>query len=426
MLRSIRRGLFVTGFASFALSAIASPVTRNVENPASSEATTVSKAAAPAQLVVAGFDEPLIAIGIPRDVDTKALKAAIDIYKRQTHPLWLEPLTDYLKAYPDSPWRVGLLTNFGLIHYHYGAFSEAIDDWEEAWRLGARVTGLREKAMVDRALGELIRMHTRIGHADRVAALLDEAEKRHVGGPATEAIAGAKEGLWMMRNEPGVAYLCGPMALKSILMLQNPKSPGIPALEKVRSGKHGVSLAEVNKMAREVGMHYAMAKREGDAPIPIPSVIHWKISHYAAVVGKQNGRYHIIDPTFGNDLWVPRSVLNKESSGYFLIPRDKMGPGWDQVALGVAENVRGMGYTSSNPIRTTPCDNKNSNTCGGSSTGMAVYGVHSMQVSLNIEDTTVSYMPPKGSAIPSTIPTTSVRPLSRSTSPASTWDRSGR
>jgi RHS repeat-associated protein len=393
MLLSIRRGLFIISFTLFPFWVVVAPAAAhsNSDVPLTSVDST--------GLAVPGFEEPMFAIGSPSDADTRALKSALDTYTRQSDPLHIDALTQFLEAYPDSPWRVGLLTNLGLIYYHYGAFSKAIDAWEEAWRLGSRATGQHEKAMVDRALGELVRMHARIGHAERVAALLEEAAKRPLGGPATEAIAGAKEGLWMMQNEPGVAYLCGPMALKSILALNNPKSPGISQLEKVRSGKHGVSLAEVDRLAKEVGLPYIMARREGNAPLPLPVVIHWKISHYAAVVGEQDGRYHVIDPTFGNDLWIPKAVLDQESSGYFLIPRDKLGQGWAKVASAEADKIRGMGYTgTNNPNRTTPCDNKNSNTCG-SSKGMASYDVHSMVVSLNLQDTPVGYTPPKGPAV---------------------------
>ena len=394
MLKLMRRAVFVVSFALLTLVGYTASATAH---PQSGESIQTSL---PERIAIPGFEEPMVAIGSPSAEDTQALKAALATYAHQPDPLHLDALTTYLKEYPDSPWRVGLLTNLGLIHYHYGAFSKAINAWELAWREGSSATEQHEKAMVDRAFGELVRMHARIGHADRVAALLEEAAKRPLGGPATEAITGAKEGLWMMQNEPGVAYLCGPMALKSILALNDPKSSGIPILEQVRSSKNGVSLREVDRLAREVGLPYVMARREGDTPLPLPAVVHWKISHYAAVVGEQNGRYHIIDPTFGNDLWIPKTVLNQESSGYFLIPKDKFGAGWAKVASAEADKIHGMGYTgSNNPTRTTPCDNKNSNTCSNGTKGMATYDVHSMLVSLNIEDTPVGYNPPKGPAI---------------------------
>ena len=84
-------------------------------------------------------------------------------------------------------------------------------------------------------------MHARLGHADRLETLLAEVKDRPVTGPATEAVTGAREGLWMMRNESGVAYLCGPMALKNLLLTQGVKPDKVAFIEKYRSGPQGVS-----------------------------------------------------------------------------------------------------------------------------------------------------------------------------------------
>ena len=48
------------------------------------------------------------------------------------------------------------------------------------------------KALVDRAIGELLRMHARLGHAEQLKALFQDLGERHVTGPATEAVDGAK------------------------------------------------------------------------------------------------------------------------------------------------------------------------------------------------------------------------------------------
>jgi hypothetical protein len=124
-------------------------------------------------------------------------------------------------------------------YYHYGYFSKAIDAWEQAWLAGREVTELRARALVDRAVGELVRMHARLGHAERLASLLEETNGRHVTGPATEALAGGKEGLWMMQHNPGVAYLCGPMALKSLLLSQGAAPEQLHSSTRIARGRTG-------------------------------------------------------------------------------------------------------------------------------------------------------------------------------------------
>jgi RHS repeat-associated protein len=404
MLRSLRTGLAATVYLLVCMigSDAYATTAANLADPNHSQ---IASSIPLTQLAVAGFEEPLIAMELPSVEETQALKQALAVYFQQKDASQVDALNAFLTAYPQSTWRVGLQTNLGLIHYHNGAFSAAIDAWEDAWKLGATATGMQQKALVDRAYGELVRMHARLGHADRLAALIEQSKHRILIGSATEALIGAKEGLWEMRNEPGIAYLCGPSALRSILSLQNPKDQkGIAALLEARSGKHGFNLNQVNQLAEKIGMPYQMAYREGNAPLPLPVVVHWKVHHYAAVVGEDNGIYHIKDPTFGTDLWVPKAVLEKEASGYYLIPKDKFSKGWREVASAEADQVYGMGYTGTNdPNRTSPDDNKNSNNTCNCSSGMARYDVHSMVVSLNIKDTPVGYRPPKGPSVYTTL-----------------------
>ena len=44
-------------------------------------------------------------------------------------------------------------------------------------------------------------------------------------GPATEKIAGAREGLWNMKNRPEISFRCGPLALHRIKLMLDPEHP---------------------------------------------------------------------------------------------------------------------------------------------------------------------------------------------------------
>ncbi|MCP1604738.1 RHS repeat-associated core domain-containing protein [Pseudomonas citronellolis] len=355
------------------------------------------------------FEEPLLADGQASRAQTKLMLNALHAYREQSDPADLGRFEVLLKAWPDLPWRVSLQTNLGLTYYHYGYFSRAISAWEDAWRRGKSLRQPEQRAVVDRAVGELIRMYARIGRADRVEALLKELEKRPVNGSATEMVAGAREGLWVMRNEPGISYLCGPMALRSILATGTTSSgpsssvvtqarPGaLSVLDAYRSKPNGVSLNEVDALARQTGLDLVVAYRDGAQDIPLPAVVHWKVNHYAAIVDEKDGRYHLKDPTFGTDLWISRDALDSESSGYFMIPSEvARKPGWRAVAMEEGKRVRGMGYPSSGDSDAyTPDDDKECDPCNPGK-GMAHANVHSMLVSLNIQDTPVGTNPPYG------------------------------
>ena len=261
------------------------------------------------KLAATQFEEPLIVTSATTHEEDIALLAAIELYQHRNSDDDYHALTDFLVAHPESGWEAALLTNLGLSYYHAGRFSMAIDAWEKAWKFGKAVSEPRGKTLIDRALGELMRMHARIGHADRLEELFAEMGSRAVTGPATEAVAGAREGLWMMRHEPGISYLCGPMALKNLLLSQGASSKQVEFLSAYRSGIHGISLSEVGRLAEQAKLPYTLIQRDRNEPIPVPSVVHWKVSHYAAIIGESQGRYHIQDPIFGEDLWVTRDAM---------------------------------------------------------------------------------------------------------------------
>ena len=395
----------------------------SMTNPAS--AASLGRSSPRLSQMAAQFEEPLVPTGRTTPQQDEAVLRAIEEYRAQAAGEGLSALSRFVADHRDSPWRVAVLTNMGLSWYHYGYFSKAIDAWEQAWREGKAVSDPRAKALVDRALGELMQMHARLGHADRLAALFAETGNRNVTGPATEALTGAREGLWMMRHEPGIAYLCGPMALKNLLLSLGAGINKVQFLDDYRSGPRGVSMAQVSDLADRSGLNHEIVFREPDQPVPVPSIVHWKVNHFAAVVGEENGRFHIQDPTFGSDLWVTRGAIDSESSGYFLVAETGRTP-WRRVKRDEAEGLRGMGFTSSQQKgANTPDEVKAQSPCANAGAspkdsgqpnaqpkiqesngaefypyagirGMCGYDITEMTVSLNLNDTPVGYAPPKG------------------------------
>jgi RHS repeat-associated protein len=274
--------------------------------------------------------------------------------------------------------------------------------------------------MVDRAVGELAEMHARLGHGPELEALFKDIGKRPIGGPATETIQGAHEGLWSFKVNPGESYLCGPRALENLLITLKASPKQIQIADDARSCKHGVSLAQLATLADKTKLKYTLVHREPGQPVPTPSIIHWNLHHYAAVIGTQDGRYILQDPTFGDGAHVvtPKGI-DAESSGYFLVPASVMAAnpkaGWRVVSRNSAEitPIYGMG----NPSGNLPLD---TNCCSATSTpnstpvpkqvpklvmdtdaappnrGMTAATIHTMVVSLHLSDTSIGYAPQKG------------------------------
>ncbi|MCK4842727.1 MAG: hypothetical protein KAT04_12730, partial [Methylococcales bacterium] len=362
------------------------------------EKTQDKKIKLPDQITIPGFDEPLVHLSskkyTPISTPKKTLNSSV-----------INHLVRYLEYNGNTPWEASIQLNLGLAYYRNGYFSETFNAFERAWALSKDEKEAGSKLIADRAFGELVGMHARLGHADQVEALLATVKNRSFTGPATESVSGAKEGLWMMRNNPGISYLCGSKALYSLLDWQQPEAKGLSVLDAYRSGENGINLIELESLAKQADMNYRLAYRKNEE-IPVPSVIHWKVNHYAAIVEKQGKLFHVKDPTFGQDLWLTKEAINAQASGYFMVPNDGKK---DQkpVKMAQAKLIYGQGYTrNSDKDRTTPCDQTKSNTpCSGApkQTGMAGYDVHTMLVSLNITDTPLSYTPPKGHSIQFTL-----------------------
>lgn len=366
-------------------------------------------------LVVPGLAEPLVTTKATTEAEDRALRNATAANDGSR-----DPLVAFLAAHPDSGWSAAIHTNLGLAYYREGFFSRAIAAYEAAWREGRDAADFRAKTLVDRALGELARMHARVGHLKELDALMAEIGDRPIQGGAREFLTGAGEGAWSMRNNPGVSYLCGPKALANVLDALHGSPKATAVVNAARSGEHGFTLAQLGALADKAGVAHRLVHRAPGEPVPVPSVINWRVSHYAAVVGKTDrGTYQVKDPTFGGDLEVSEAAIDEEGSGFFLVPEPaKEGPkddlrlAWRDATASEAQATFGMGDPgSSRPGQLMHnCDNTTSGGGGAGSaacqsqipTGRSCTGpmcaptAYAMEVSLDISDTPVGYAPPVG------------------------------
>lgn len=396
---------------------------------------------APAQLRnVPGLVEPLVADGTPTPEQEAALAAATTQFTQLDSTATdfagqAAPLLAYLSKYPSSPWSMALQANLGFGYYNAGYYSRAIDAWQQAWQLGRSSQIIEVKRLTDRAVAELIRMHARVGHADAIDKLLADLGDRPLTGAATEFVSGAREGAWVMRNRPEIAYLCGPKALVNVMRTLGLPEDKVKVANDAESGPHGYNLTQLSALANKAGVSHQIIYRAPGQPVPVPSVINWKLNHYAAIVAEQDGRYIVKDPTFADaDRVVTRAAIDAEASGYFLVPADavKSAPADQSVqtnaaktdkpasadwrivdpASDEAKTVYGMGFSSGqNALLTSifsqfcnscPTANQSSpdaNTSQVPSLGnarMTVASGHMNVVTLTLSDVPVGYTASKG------------------------------
>ena len=353
------------------------------------------------------LEEPLVAFATPTSTQREALASAISAYAAAGDPARIDALHRYLEQSPASPWRASLLVNMALARQRAGYFSEAIALLEQAWEAAAGADTPAEEAVAAKALGELLSLHTRFGHREQLATLIEALPESPATASVSEMVAAARSGLWQMQRAPEEALRCGIVALEELLALVTGDSQALHRLDGVQAGHEGTSLAQLAQLASRNGLPADAIRRGPRQPIPVPSIVHWRIGHFAAVLGEVQGRYRVADPALGGELWMTREALEAESSGDFLIPRsDGVQVPWQVLGAREAARVVGGGYTSGNqPNQTsnddpTDCDDP----CAQDTPkGMPRYRVHSMLVSLNIRDTPIGHTPPVGPPVPVTL-----------------------
>lgn len=348
------------------------------------------------------FEEPMVLVGgTPSAGENAALATAMIGYAKRSGPDDFASLLDFLQKYPKSPWRAALLVNLGLEAYRTAHYTACLEHWAEAWKLAKDATDAPARAVADRAVGELAGFYARLGRMPELSALLSAVQGRVFSGPAGEQISRARAGLWAMQNEPGVSFRCGPLALLQIQLAQDPAHARVDLVHRSKSPQTGFALPEVAALSREMGMPCRMAFRVPGAAIAVPSVIHWKVGHYAAIVRQEGERYLIQDPTFRNDVWATQAALDAEASGYFLVPEAApLASGWRSVEDKEGAAVFGKGDVGGpdggggggGPAPPPPCP-------GDGPRGMAVPSVDLLFVSLGLADEPLGYQPPVGPAV---------------------------
>jgi RHS repeat-associated protein len=172
-----------------------------------------------------------------------------------------------------------------------------------------------------------------------------------------------------------------------------------------------MSLQQVAALARQAGMKFQTARREAGASFIVPSVVHYKVEHYAALVERrvEDGREYFLveNPLFERMMWVSRAALEAETSGYFLVPEGRLPDGWRKATHTEAISHWGRCFNGTKDTEQTRCEavkvTSGCQTCGckppGTGQRMAQYSFHAMLASLNIVDEPVGYLPPRGPGI---------------------------
>jgi len=387
------------------------------------------------------FAEPLQPVGgITTPAEDQALGVAITTFLKRASDEDVSALMNFLNQYPNSAWRPSLDLNLAETYFKNGYFSDALNAWQDAWDRTQNLTDTTGQQVANLAVAKLAKMKARIGRTDELVALFQQIKGRNVTGQAAQLLVEARSGLWLMQNRPQDAFRCGPSALQEISLETKGKIAHPELIKQSQSTPQGVALSDLKTLAGWMDMPMQMAKRTAGSSFMVPAVIHWKLGHYAALVGQRDGKYEVHDTTFGGmEFLISTQALEQETSGYFLVPAGNLPQGWTSVSDQEGYLVFGRGNTGSSDPNAFGADaspsggnGNNGGDCGGSGnaggdwggdggytsgsynnggdwtggdgdgpdpseeTAMTQSSVKAMLVSLTLQDTPVRYTPPLG------------------------------
>ncbi len=365
--------------------------------------TTTSKAPTDLEITMLRvFPEPLTAMsGTEIKGENLALVAALNAFKAKGNYEDVSDLTAFINKYPKSRWRPSLELNIALRRYEAGYFSDTLKYLKSTWESSKNEKVQNQKAVADRAIGELVYLEARLGRKDEIEKYLAEIKNRTLIGSVEMLVVAAREGATRMRIAPEESYKCGPYAVNSLINLGKEIPKKHPLVDQMPSTAQGTNLAQIKDLADRCGLSYQMAKKSKGTALIVPSVMHFKLGHFGAITDLNKNRYNVKDPTFDRqaNMWVTAKALDSETDGYFLIPNGPLQPGWQSVSQAEAEGVWGKGGAPEWDGSKPPSDPQKCPKGDCCDKGMAVAKAFTMNATLKVMDTPLGYSPPVGPSI---------------------------
>src|SRR5262249_3237809 len=147
-------------------------------------------------------------------------------------------------------------------------------------------------------------------------------------GIQAPVLQATQEGLETMKSRPEKSYRCGSFALAQLFSRLEPNNPAWRQIHGASSPDGCFTMSELKEMSRTNGFNTLAARRISGEEILVPSVVHWKLDHYAAITEKKGESFLVVDPTFGGKRWIEADAINTEASGNFLVASTNLPAGW--------------------------------------------------------------------------------------------------
>ena len=302
---------------------------------------------------------------------------------------------NFIANHAGSPWIPSLQANLGRNYFEHGKYHLAIETWNSAWAATAKYEDGSGKQIADFVFVNLTELLAGLGKVNDLTRLYDQVSGRSFGkGPILRMVNKNRQNYQRMLLGTDSSFRCGLYALNSVGVKMLGTSFNRTMTMKYPASTTGFSLAKLMEIGQKVGVDLvAVAWAEGK-PLMVPSVVHWKDEHYAAILAEKDGLYLVDDTLFGRPKWLSKKDIDEEASGYFLIPKKQLSSAWKALNDVEAAQVFGRGPS---PKVTDPNDKGKKPDCP--CTGMAVWSVSEPNINLWLYDEPLAYQSALGGKV---------------------------
>ena len=267
------------------------------------------------------FTHPIVYVGdqLPDPSESQDLWNAIDVMRQNGPGAGIPALELFVETYTNSVWTPSLRNNLGFYYRNKGRYLLALTHWATVWETMKLADSGTAKEVADFALAHLTRLLASLGRKETLEAIFQETQGRVLdAGPLQQILESTREGFAVMRNEPGLAYRCGTLALSRVARILQPDNINTLAPLLVPSPESGFSLSALQDLANQLQLRLVSVQRRSGQALVVPSVIHWQLNHYAAITEFDGKRYKVEDPTFERAIWMDAETINAKRAVIFL------------------------------------------------------------------------------------------------------------
>ena len=270
----------------------------------------------------------------------------------------LPVLENFVATYPNSPWLPSLQANLGRYYEGHGLYAKALRQWEAAWAATHNEQSAPGKQIADFTLVYWTRLLAGLGRVDALGALLQETEGRTLDrGPLSKfsTTPAANTGSCARGPTPASAAARSPWPVSPARFGGSAFNPGV--LTRIPAPVTGFSMSRLVGLAHRVDLDLVAARWDDQKTLVVPSVVHWKDDHYAAILAERNGSYQVKDPLFTKARWLRLDDIREEASGSFIVPKDKLPQGWTLLDRAETDRIFGRGWVGGATDPTDGCGN---------------------------------------------------------------------